>query len=118
MKEKSLIDVEESIWQASNSANYYAFRQFDKPKHEYPIHVKNVTKFIKTYKTLKLSSSEKSNLGEFEKVWKTAAAHMDKFLQDIDKLNTAESEFWESVHFIDDIIDFEIQLSLVKRISK
>ena len=55
---------------------------------------------------------------EFEARWQKAVDFMNKLYKDADNLTEALSVFWEVVHKNDDIIDFEIQAHLAKRISK
>ena len=117
-KEKAVREIEVSLWEALNATNYYVYRQFDKPKREYSNQIDDVKEVWGTYKNLKLTPLEKPHLAAFEASWKKAVALMNKVYKDVDKLTEAQSVFWESVHEADDIIDFEVQTHLAKRISK
>ncbi len=117
-KEKAVREIEVSIWEAINATNYYVYRQFDKPKREYPNQISDVEEFWGAYKNLKLTPPEKSHVAEFEASWKKAVDLMNKLYKDAEKLTAAQSLFWEAVHKTDDVIDFEIQAHLAKRISK
>ena len=92
--------------------------QFDKPKREYSNQISAVKEFWGIYKKRKLTSPEKSYVAEFEAKWKKSVDLMNKLFKDAEKLTAAQSLFWEAVHKADDVIDFEIQAHLAKRISK
>jgi len=117
-KEKAIREVEVSLWEALNATNYYAYSQLDKPKREYPMQIEDVKEFLGTYKNLKLTALEKLNLAEFEASWKKSVDLMNKLFKDAEKLAEAQSDFWGAIHKADDIIDFEIQTHLAKRISQ
>ena len=117
-KEKAVREIEVSIWEAINATNYYAYRQFDKPKREYPNQIEDVKEFMGVYKNLQITSTEKLHLAEFEARWEKAVDFMNKLYKDADKLTAALSVYWDIVHKTEGIIDFEFRRHLAKRISK
>ncbi len=114
-KEKSVREVEVSIWEAINATNYLIHRQFDKPDREYPLQLEDVDKYWNKYKKLELTSIERSHIEEFEDKWGKAKVSMDRCLKLAKKLKEQYMTFWMSVHKADDVIDFEIQESLKDR---
>jgi len=117
-KEKTVREVEVSIWEAISATNYYVHRTFDKPKREYPIQINDVKEFWGTYKRLQLIPSEKLHAVAFEATWKKAVDLMNKLYIDVEKLTEAQSVFWEDVHQAKSIIDYEIKARIATRISK
>lgn len=117
-KQRVVRELEVSVWEAISATNYYVYRQFDKPKLEYPAQINDVAEFIGIYKNLTLVDSEKSDLAVFEATWGKAVYLMNQLHGDAEKLAEDQVVFWEAVHKADDIIDFEIRPHLAQRISR
>lgn len=116
-KKRALYEVEISLLEAMNAINYYAHRQFDKPRRKYTQKLENVNEYWNKYKNMNLTSSEKSAAEEFEEKWNRSEKLMGKCFNLSEELNEKYLAFWESVHEADDVIDFEIQEHLKKRIE-
>jgi len=117
-KEQAVREVEVSIWEAMSAVHYYAYRQFDKPKREYPGQLEDVEEFWGKYKKLQITPAEKPHLKKFDDAWAEAVQSMGDVFRHVDELKAEFLDFWEAVHVVDDIIDFEIQEHLKKRISQ
>lgn len=116
-KEKAVREVEVSIWEAINATNYYIHRQFDKPQREYPHQLEDVTEFWGKYKSLNITPAEEPLIKEFDADWNLSVKLMNECCSLADELKQKHLAFWESVHAADDVIDFEIQECLKKRIE-
>ncbi|MCP3682223.1 MAG: hypothetical protein GY861_05975 [bacterium] len=116
-KEKAVREVEVSIWEAINATNYYIHRQFDKPQREYPRQLEDVTEFWEKYKSLNITSAEEPFIKEFDDDWNLSVKLMHECYSLSDELKQKYLAFWESVHMADDVIDFDIQEYLKKRIE-
>ena len=106
-----------SIWEAINATNYYAHRQFDKPKREYFSQLEDVDEFLGKYKKLNLIPSEQAPINEFENKWSRSVELMNECYELTNELSEKYLAFWESVHKADDVIDFDVQEYLKKRIE-
>ena len=116
-KEKAVREVKVSIWEAINATNYYIHSQSDKPKRVFPSQLTDVNVFWGKYKKLNIIDAEAPHIIKFEKTWHHSAALMKECYTLTDELNNKFLAFWESVHKLDDVIDFEIQEYLKKRIN-
>jgi len=116
-KEKAVREVEVSIWEAINATNYYIHRQFDKPQREYPGQLEDVTEFWGKYKSLNITPAEEPFIKEFETDWDLSVKLMNECCSLADELKQKYLMYWESVHAADDVIDFDIQEYLKKRIE-
>jgi CHASE3 domain sensor protein len=116
-KEKAVREVEVSIWEAINATNYYIHRQFGKPQREYSHQLEEVTGFWGKYKSLNITPAEEAQIKEFETEWNLSVKLMNECYSLADELKQKYLAFWESVHAADDVIDFEIQECLKKRIE-
>ena len=116
-KKKAVSEVEVGIWDAINTTNYYIHRQFDKPQREYSKLLEDVTEFWGKYKSLNITSAEKPLIKEFDDNWNLSVKLMNECYSLADELKQKYLVFWESVHAADDVIDFEIQEGLKKRVE-
>ncbi|MCQ9206713.1 MAG: MCP four helix bundle domain-containing protein [Omnitrophica bacterium] len=116
-KEKAVREVEVSIWEAISATNYYLYRQFDKPKRVYHSQLADVDEFWGNYKKLSITPSEQAHIDEFENEWSRSRKLMEECHALADELKKKYLIFWESAHAADDIIDFDIQEHLKKRIE-
>jgi hypothetical protein len=116
-KEKAMREVEASIWEAINATNYYIHSQFDKPRREYPRQLEDVAEFWGKYKSLNVTSAEEPYIKEFETNWEIAVKLMNECYSLSDELKQKYLAYWESVHASDDVIDFDFQEHLKKRIE-
>ena len=117
-KEKAVREIEVSIWEAVNATNFYLYKRSDKAKKEFPNQLDDVNEFWGKYKKLNITSTEKPHIKEFEDLWNRAVELMKECNVLADELEQKELAFWESIHAADDVIDFEIQEYLKKRIEK
>jgi len=76
-----------------------------------------VTEFWGKYKGLNITPAEKPFLEEFDNKWNLSVKLMNECHSLADELKQKYLAFWESVHAADDVIDFEIQEYLKKRIE-
>jgi hypothetical protein len=117
-KEKAVREVEASIWEAVNATHLYMNERSDKARREFLIQLDNVNEFWENYKKLNRTSAEEPHIREFENLWSDAVVLMKKYISLADELKDKELAFWESIHAADDVVDFEIQTHLNKRIKK
>jgi hypothetical protein len=116
-KEKAVREVEASIWEVINATNYYSHGQFQKTTREFPAHLADVKEFWGRYRKLNLTSAEEPHIKEFEAVWNRSLELVNESYALADELTGKYLAFWESVHEADDVIDFEIQEHLKKRLN-
>ena len=116
-KEKAVREMEAGIWEVIGATNYYIHRQFDKPQRAYSKYLEEVSEFWGTYKGLNITPAEKPFLEEFDNKWNLSVKLMNECHSLADELKQKYLAFWESVHAADDVIDFEIQEYLKKRIE-
>lgn len=116
-KEKALREIEVSIWQAISETTYYTRRQFDKPKREYLTQLLNVDEVWGKYKKENITPAEEPYIEEFENKWSRSVELMNECYALADELKEKYLAFWGSIHKADDVIDFEIQEYLKKRIK-
>ena len=116
-KEKAVREMEAGIWEVIGATNYYIHRQFDKPQRAYSKHLEELSEFWGTYKGLNITPAEKPFLEEFDNKWNLSVKLMNECHSLADELKQKYLAFWESVHAADDVIDFEIQEYLKKRIE-
>jgi len=111
-------ELEESIWEILSSIYFYNLKQSDEAKREYPEQITEVNDMLKQYKKLNITSAEIININEFEKTWNNSKPLFDKLYLHTDEIQKKYLDFWESLHEVDDVIDFEIQEYLKDRIKK
>lgn len=116
-KEKTVCEIEESIWESYSATSYYLHRQFDKPQREYSDQLTDVTELWAKYKSLNLTPTEESHLAEFDSNWSHCVKLMNECYSLADELRQKYLAYWESAHAADDVIDFDIQEHLKKRIE-
>jgi hypothetical protein len=117
-KEKAIREVEVSIWEAVNATNYFIHRQFDKPEREFPTQLEDVSEYWNKYKELKTTPIMESHIKEFEVQWGRAMNLMKQCHTAARELKEKHQAFLISIHEVDDVVDFEIQEQLKKRIRK
>lgn len=117
-KEKAMCEMMYSIWEAISATHYYIHRQFDTPHREYRHQLEDVTEFWGKYKSLNITPAEEAVIKEFDDNWDLSVKLMNECHSLADELGQKYLAFWESVHAADDVIDFEIQECLKKRIEK
>ena len=116
-KERFVREVEVSIWEAINATNYYIHKQLDQPKRKFFSQLKDVDESWKSYKKLEITGHEKLLIKEFEVLWDSAVKAMKECHTLADLLRKKYLSYWKSVHEADDVIDFEIQAFLKKRLE-
>lgn len=116
-KERAVREVEVSIWEAINATNFYLYKRSDKARREFPTQLDDIDEFWGKYKKLNITSTEKPFIKEFEDLWNSAVEKMQECFSLSDEMAEKELAFWESIHEADDVIDFEIQEHLKKRIE-
>jgi len=107
-----------SLWQALNSTIYYIHNQSDKAKKHFSSQLEDADEFFETYKNLNITAAEKPHLKEFERLWNRSVELMKECVALAEELEQKELAYWESAHAADDVVDFEIQENLKKRIKK
>ncbi len=117
-KERAVREVEVSLWEIINAVNFYLYKHSDKAKREFPTQLEDVKEFWEKYKALEISSVEKQYVKEFEEQWRQAVILMKECISLADELREREFIFWESIHSVDDMVDFEIQEQIKLRIEK
>ncbi|MCP4650488.1 MAG: hypothetical protein GY853_10470 [PVC group bacterium] len=116
-KEKCVREVEASIWESINAVGFYMLNRSDKAKREFLAQLEDVNEFWEEYKNLNLTSAEKPHIKELEGLWSRAVELMKECNAISDEVVQKELDYWESVHAVDDVVDFEIQEYLKKRIK-
>ena len=117
-KEKSVREVEVNMWEAISAANYYGHGQFNKAARGFPARLADVDEFWGRYRKLNITSAEEPHIKEFEDNWNRSVELVKESHALADELTGKYLAFWESVHEIDDVIDFEIQEYLKERLNK
>ena len=117
-KEKAIREVEVSILGAAYATQLYLSERSDIAKRELSLQLDNVNEFWEKYKRFYRSSADEPPIKEFDKSWREAVVLMQKCILIADALKNKELLFWEAVHAADDVVDFEIQLHLKKRLNK
>ncbi len=115
-KEKNISEVNESIWEVFSAHGYYLYKHSEKAKKEFTEQLVNVDEYWGNYKKLTLTAVEEPYIEEFESSWKHAVELMKECQMLSDELREKELVFWETVHGTDDVVDFEIQEQMKKRI--
>ncbi|MBL4818089.1 MAG: hypothetical protein JKY15_02490 [Deltaproteobacteria bacterium] len=117
-KEKSIREVEVSIWEANNAVNYFMARQVDRAKKEYEKQLEDVDVFWNKYQKLNISTVEKINAKGFWKEWEKAVKIMNEAIELSEQLKENRILLIREIHAIDDVVDFEIQELLKQRIRR
>ena len=117
-KEKSIREVEVSIWEANNAVNYFMARHADRAKKEYEKQLKDVDIFWKKYQKLHISTVEKINSKNFWMEWEKAVKVMNKAIELSQQLKKLKIQLLREIHAIDNVVDFGIQELLKERIRK
>ena len=112
-KERAVREVEVSIWEAANAALSYTCKPSAKTSKEFFKQLDDVNEFWQRYTKLNITSGEEPHIKEFEESWNRCRELLLKESQALaDEINTKYLVFWETVHAVDDVIDFEIQAEM------
>ena len=112
-KERAVREVEVSIWEAANAALSYTCKPSAKTSKEFFKQLDDVNEFWQRYTKLNITSGEEPHIKEFEESWNRCRELFLKESQALaDEINTKYLVFWETVHAVDDVIDFEIQAEM------
>ena len=112
-KERAVREVEVSIWEAANAALSYTCKPSAKTSREFFKQLDDVNEFWQRYTKLNITSGEEPHIKEFEESWNRCRELFLKESQALaDEINTKYLVFWETVHAVDDVIDFEIQAEM------
>ncbi len=117
-KEKAVREVEAGIWEAISATNQYLNNRSHRAQRELLTQLEDVNEFWEKFQKLNRISAKEPHIREFENLWIDAVVRMKKCISITNELKDKELAFWESIYAVDDIVDFEIQTHLDKRIKK
>ncbi|PCJ54702.1 MAG: hypothetical protein COA79_21555 [Planctomycetota bacterium] len=113
-KERLILKIETSIWQVFSNNNYYTHKLSYKPKDKLKNNILKINNFIGEYKQLKLNSEEIVHAVEFNNKWVNISQLLTQYEILLNNFYNEKLVFWDLLHEIDDIIDFEIQNNFTK----
>lgn len=116
-KEKAVREIEVSLWEAINASFYYVASGSTEAKKEFSTQLEDIAEYWSQYNKLQLSSAEKPHIKTFDNSWKRSRDNLQHSIQLADELSNKFKQFWEEVHEVDDVIDFDIQQYLAEDIK-
>lgn len=112
-KIRLITEIEEGLWEASNSVVNFASDGGEVARRqEFDKQVAEIEKEFGEYASLSLSVVEQAHLEELKSSWENARELLTSTLQLHGVISSKTLDFWEVVHASDDIIDFKLQAPL------